>query len=96
MKSACLKCAKLQRVKGYNICLECFEAIWPVLVHNLSTDAELTDEQEAKLSSIAQEMARVVGGMKETGLDPVEFAEYLVGKARERTEAQEGTGCSKP
>ena len=83
MKASCLKCARFQQLKGYKVCRECYKLLWGVLVNNLSAELELSAEQTAKLVRITDEMDTVLTGAEETGLDPGEYAEYLVGKAAE-------------
>lgn len=83
MKASCLKCARFQQLKGYKVCRECYKLLWGVLVNNLSAELELSAEQTAKLVRITDEMDTVLTGAEETGLDPGEYAEYLVGKADE-------------
>ena len=83
MKASCLKCARCQQLKGYKVCRECYKLLWGVLVNNLSAELELSSEQTAKLVRITDEMDTVLTGAEETGLDPGEYAEYLVGKADE-------------
>ena len=68
------------------MCRECYKLLWGVLVNNLSAELELSAEQTAKLVRITDEMDTVLNGAEETGLDPGEYAEYLVGKAAECTD----------
>lgn len=86
MSKKCLDCAKRQQIKGWRVAREAYSVLWGVLVNNLSAELELSSEQTAKLVRITDEMDTVLTGAEETGLDPGEYAEYLVGKAAECTD----------
>ena len=85
MKAACLKCARFQQIKGYRVSRECFTTLWSILINNMAADLELSEAQVSGLTDIASELDRVLKGAEETGLDPLDYAEYIVSKADECT-----------
>ena len=95
MKSAGLKCARHQQIKGYKTCRDCYSMLWGILINNLSADLELTDDQTASLVNITDEMNRILLGAEEAGLDIGEYAEYILGKADECTSRLRSMGITK-
>lgn len=86
MRSTCLKCANHQRVIGYRTAKDAFGVLWGILINNMAADLELTESQTAGLVNITAELDRVLQGAEEMGLDPDEYAEYIVDKADECTQ----------
>lgn len=86
MKASCLKCARHQQIIGYRTAKDAINTLWGVLINNMSADLELSDAQTKGLMDISAELDRVLRGAEEIGLDPSEYAEYIVGKADECTQ----------
>lgn len=82
-KREMMKMIRHYEVNGFRKAIEGFDIIWSVLVRNLAADADLTDEQTAKLCRIGEEMRLVLGGGIEMQMDNDEWSEYLAGKAQE-------------
>lgn len=86
MSKKCLDCAKCQQIKGWRVAREAYSVLWPILINNKAATLELDEKQIQGLLDVTEEMTSIICGAEETGLDPGEYAEYLVGKAAECTD----------
>lgn len=86
MSKKCLDCAKRQQIKGWRVAREAYGVLWAVLINNKAATLELNEKQIQGLLDVTEEMTSIICGAEETGLDPGEYAEYLVGKAAECTD----------
>lgn len=86
MSKDCLKCARYQQIKGWRVAREAYSVLWAVLINNKAATLELNEKQIQGLLDVTEEMTSIICGAEETGLDPGEYAEYLVGKAAECTD----------
>ncbi len=79
-----MKIARDFKRQGYDQAVECYAALWPVVVQNMAVEAELTDEQTQKLVRMNKEIHNVVAnGPRELEMNPEEYAEYICAKADE-------------
>lgn len=86
MRKDCFKCARYQQIKGWRVAREAYSVLWPILINNKAATLELDEKQIQGLLDVTEEMTSIICGAEKTGLDPGEYAEYLVGKAAECTD----------
>lgn len=77
------KLARLNQVRGFNIALGGINDTWGALIYNFSAELELSEEQTAKLSRIAEEYNKMMMGFLEEDMSPEDFADYIVEKSKE-------------
>lgn len=63
--------------------LDGIRATWGVLLNNLQSDCDPTDEQTQKIVRIGDMYWEMVGKFTQEDMTPDEFSEYLVGKSDE-------------
>ena len=90
MKASCLKCARFQQLKGYNVCREVYSLLWPILINNKAATLELSENQIQGLLDVTEEMTSIICGAEESGMDVAEYAEYITSKADECRARLEG------
>lgn len=78
-----LRAARAQKLAGFNLFKQAFSEIWSIIIHNLAVEAELSDEQVAKLCRIREEIDRVLTFHPEMELTPEEYSEYIARTADE-------------
>lgn len=74
---------KKNQLYGFQMALDGIRATWGVLLNNLQSDCDLTDEQTQKIIRIGDMYWEIVGKFTQEDMTPDEFSEYLVGKSKE-------------
>ena len=77
------KIARQNQLYGFKMALDGVAGTWGALIQNLRCELDLTDEQVQKLIRIGDRYWEMVGELKNEGMAPDEFAEYLVGKSEQ-------------
>lgn len=77
------KIMRQNELRGFIMALDGIAGTWGALIQNLRCELGLTDEQVQKLIRIGDRYWEMVGEFKNEGMDPDEFAEYLVGKSEQ-------------
>lgn len=77
------KIVRQNQLYGFYMALDGIRSTWGVLIHNMTVELGLTDEQEQKLIRIGDEYWRLVGEYRDMDLTPDDFAEYIVAKSEE-------------
>lgn len=86
---------RTNQLKGFQDALNGVRSTWGLLIQNLSAELELTDEQVKKIMCIGDLYWEMVGEFAKEDMTPDDFAEYLVGRAKEREQAirEQVCGC---
>lgn len=79
------KIARLNQVYGFKMALGGVNDTWGALIYNFSAELELSEEQTAKLSKIAEPYEQMMMGFLQEDMSPEVFADYIVAKSKECT-----------
>lgn len=81
------KISRQNQLYGFKMALNGVRLSWGLLIQNLSTELNLTDEQVKKVMCIGDEYWNMVGQFAQEDMTPDEFSEYIVERSKEREQA---------